>query len=62
MPATQLFSYRATLSDGSRISGLPMLKCETIIDALRLVNQMHANAEEITVTRIKQKNVRPVTD
>jgi hypothetical protein len=57
MSATHLFSYRATLKNGNTISGLPLLKCNTIADALLLVNQMHESAEEITVTKLKSKNV-----
>lgn len=57
MSNTQHFSYKATLTNGTTISSLPTLECENILHALRLVNQLHEDAEEIVITKLKQNNV-----
>lgn len=56
MPSTQLFAYEAAIN-GSTVSST--VECESMIDALRLVNQLHAQAEQITIKKVKQKNARP---
>jgi hypothetical protein len=55
MSTTQLFLCEAALGDETISS---TIECENINEALLLVNQLYAEAESVTVSKIKQRNVR----
>jgi hypothetical protein len=55
MHAIQVFHYEATLENRTIAA---TVECGNIVEALQLVNGLHAKAESITVKKIKKNNVR----
>lgn len=53
MPATQLFEYEATIEETLVCA---TIESSSIVEALRLVNSLHKEAEQVTVKKIKQNS------
>lgn len=56
MPTTQLFEYEATVEE-ALVSAT--IECSSIVEALRLVNSLHTQADQVTIRKIKQNSDRP---
>jgi hypothetical protein len=61
MSQTQLFCYEATVNE-TLISST--IESSSIVEALRLVNNLHQDAEQITVAKIQENHaeLHAVTD
>lgn len=55
MSQTQLFCYEATVNE-TLISST--IETSSIVEALRLVNNLHQDAEQITVTKIQENHAK----